>query len=124
MKKILAINYSQTGQLDEIMDEFVSSMTEFDVDRVKIEMIKKFEFPWTTLDFFDAMPECVNEVPAEISPITYKHKSYDLIILGYQPWFLSPSIPTISLLKNDAFKTVLNHTPIVTVIGARNMWLN
>ncbi|MGY8988424.1 MAG: hypothetical protein ACKVG7_07685 [Flavobacteriales bacterium] len=45
MKKILAINYSQTGQLDEIMDEFISSMTEFDIDRVKIEMIKKFEFP-------------------------------------------------------------------------------
>ena len=70
------------------------------------------------------MPECVNEVPAEISPITYKHKSYDLIILGYQPWFLSPSIPTISLLKSDAFKAVLNNTSIVTVIGARNMWLN
>ena len=70
------------------------------------------------------MPECVNEIPTEISPITYKYKSYDLIILGYQPWFLSPSIPTISLLKNDVFKAVLNHTPIVTVIGARNMWLN
>ena len=124
MKKILAINYSQTGQLDEIMDEFISSMTEFDIDRVKIEMINKFEFPWTAPSFFNVMPECVNEVPAEISPIIYKHKSYDLIILGYQPWFLSPSIPTISLLKNDDFKTVLNHTPIVTVIGARNMWLN
>lgn len=124
MKRILAINYSQTGQLDEIMNEFLSSMTEFDIDRVKIKMIKKFKFPWNTASFFDAMPECVNEIPSEISPITYKYKSYDLIILGYQPWFLSPSIPTISLLKSDAFKTILNNTPIVTVIGARNMWLN
>ena len=45
MKKILVINYSQTGKLDEILDEFISSMTEFDIDRVKIEMIKKFKFP-------------------------------------------------------------------------------
>ena len=124
MKKILAINYSQTGQLDEIMNEFVSCMTEFDVDRVKIEMKNKFEFPWTPSSFFNAMPESVNEVPAELSPISYKHKSYDFIILGYQPWFLSPSIPTISLLKSGHFKAILKDTPIVTIIGARNMWLN
>ena len=29
-----------------------------------------------------------------------KAVKYDLVILGYQPWFLSPSIPTTSLLED------------------------
>ena len=49
---------------------------------------------------------------------------YDLIIFGYQPWFLSPSLPATALLKNETFKKIMKNSPIVTVIGARNMWLN
>jgi hypothetical protein len=47
-----------------------------------------------------------------------------LIILGYQPWFLSPSIPSNSLLILPEFSALLKDTPVVTVSAARNMWLN
>ncbi|MCV9389437.1 hypothetical protein [Reichenbachiella ulvae] len=124
MNKILAINYSQTGQLDQILDRFLIPFESENIDRVKIEMKKPFAFPWQSDVFFDAMPESVLEEPAELENFDLAHESYDLIILGYQPWFLSPSIPTTSLLKNERFKSVLKDTPVVTVIGARNMWLN
>jgi hypothetical protein len=51
-------------------------------------------------------------------------KVYDLIIFGYQPWFLSPSLPANALLHDPGFLAILKNTPVVTVIGARNMWIN
>ena len=70
------------------------------------------------------MPESVLGIPAELASFTLKETSYDLIIFAYQPWFLSPSIPATSILNHPAFKSVLKKTPVVTLIGARNMWLN
>jgi hypothetical protein len=48
---------------------------------------------------------------------------YDLVILGYQPWFLSPSLPTTAFLKSIEAKKILKNTPVITVIGCRNMWI-
>ena len=124
MKKILCINYSQSGQLDEILDNFVSPIEGIQLDRVKVEPKTPFPFPWNPDNFYGIMPETVMEDPIELAPIAFKEEAYDLIILGYQPWFLSPSIPTTSLLKHEEFKKRIANTPVVTVIGARNMWLN
>jgi hypothetical protein len=124
MKNILVINYSQSGQLDQILNNFLVPFKGFEVDRVKIDPKVAYPFPWSSEVFFDAMPETVLEEPIELAPYTLKHKNYDLIIIGYQPWFLSPSQPITALLKDQAFKQVLKGTPVATVIGARNMWLN
>jgi len=122
--KILAINYSQSGQLDEIIENFIGPLTNAKVDRIKFNTVKKFDFPWTVPTFFDTMPECVKEIPTSINEINYQHDKYDLILFGYQPWFLSPSIPTTSLLKDPIFKSLLKDTAVITIIGSRNMWLN
>jgi len=125
-KKILAIYYTQTGQLGEIVNNFMIPFEQegFTVEKVCINPIKKIMFPWSSDSFFDAMPESVLSKPTELEPFQLKETSYDLIVLGYQPWFLSPSIPTTSLLDNSAFKHVLKKTPVITLIGARNMWIN
>ena len=70
------------------------------------------------------MPDCVLSVPGELQPFTLKESSYDLIVLGYQAWFLSPGIPTNTLLHDPVFKAVLKNTPVITITGARNMWIN
>lgn len=124
MKKILVINYSQSGQLDEIIDNFLIPFDESLIDRIKIFPQKPFPFPWTGKEFFDAMPESVLEEKTELEPINFQSADYDLIIVGYQPWYLSPSIPATALFNNQKFLSLLKDKPVVTIIGARNMWLN
>ena len=123
-KKVLCIHYSQSGQLTEMVENFTNQLTNCEIEYHKIEPKNDFPFPWTTDVFFDTMPETVMEIPVELKPIDYKYDQYDLIILGYQPWFLSPSLPASSILKDETFKTKLANTPIITIIGSRNMWLN
>jgi hypothetical protein len=124
MKKILCINYSQSGQLDEILLRFTEPLKEHSLEHVKIYPKQAFPFPWSANNFYDEMPETVQETPMELQAFSLQEAQYDLIIFGYQPWFLSPSRPATSLLKHPEFIKHLKDTPVVTVIGARNMWLN
>jgi len=124
MKRILIIGYSQSGQLYEILANFLKPFQEVEIEQVKIDTKDSFPFPWTSDVFFNTMPESVLEEPVELAPYNIKSTNYDLVIFGYQPWYLSPSIPTTSLLKDPKFLSILKDTPVVTVIGARNMWLN
>lgn len=126
MKKILAVYYSQSGQLGQIIDNFCAPLISagHSVEKVQVKLKDDFAFPWTTKRFFSVMPDCVLGIPHEIEPLQLKEFSYDLIVLGYQPWFLSPSIPFNSLMQNAAFKSVLKNTPVITVTGVRNMWVN
>lgn len=124
MGKILVVNYSQTGQLNEIIDRFLAPFDPNTIERHHIFPVTPYVFPWTTEEFFDKMPGCVEEDTIPLRPIPYTAQHYDLIVLGYQPWFLSPSPPVTSLLKDPTFQAILRGTPVVTVIGGRNMWLN
>jgi hypothetical protein len=125
-KKVLAIYYSQSGQLGEIIDCFTEPLAQsgVTVEKIRIRPATDYAFPWTGERFFKVMPDCVLSVTAALQPFILKESSYDLIILGYQAWFLSPSIPSNSLLQHPDFKSVLKDTPVITITGARNMWLN
>ncbi|MBS1750466.1 MAG: hypothetical protein JST63_11220 [Bacteroidetes bacterium] len=126
-KKVLAIYFTQSGQLGDIISHFTRPLTDdqdIAVEVVQIFPEKEFPFPWTSSTFFDAMPESVDGIPAPLKAFTFKEKNYDLIIIGYQPWFLSPSIPVSSLLQHPDFKPLLRNTPVVTISGCRNMWIN
>ncbi len=122
--KVLAINFSQTGQLDEIIETFLRPFDKGMIDRVKLRPAKEYPFPWPTGEFFDEMPETVLEEGVELSPFHLGSERYDLIILGYQPWFLSPPPVISSLLRNEEFLKRLNGTPVITMSGCRNMWIN
>jgi hypothetical protein len=125
-KKVLAIYYSQSGQLAEIVHQLTMPLTEAgaNVEVVRIEPVPGYPFPWTTGRFYSVMPDCVLGVTSKLASFTLKETAYDLIVLGYQAWFLYPSIPVNTLLHDPAFRQILNNTPVVTITGARNMWLN
>ena len=125
-KKILVIYYTQSGQLQDILNNFTAPLIEAGntVEQVRVHVAKDYPFPWTGESFFAVMPDCVLSVPTELKPFQLKENKYDLIILGYQAWFLSPSIPVNSILNHPAVKTVLKDTPVVTITGARNMWIS
>jgi hypothetical protein len=125
-KKILVIYYSQSGQLGDIVNNLTSPLSEGSnyIETVKVEPLTPYPFPWSGKSFFSVMPDCVLDVPTEIQPIQLKEQQYDLIILGYQAWFLSPSIPSNSILSDPSIKKILKNTPVVTITGARNMWIS
>jgi hypothetical protein len=112
--------------LGEIVDNLTKPLIAagMSVEKVQVSPVKKFPFPWTSTVFFEAMPESVKCIPAELEPFSFKESRYDLIILGVQPWFLSPSIPMSSLMQHPAFKAIAGNTPVVTISGCRNMWIN
>lgn len=125
-KKILVIYYTQSGQLEEILNHFTAPLVEAGntVEKVRVYVVKNYPFPWTGKSFFAVMPDCVLGIPAELQNFQLKDHHYDLVILGYQAWFLSPSIPVNSILHHPEIKAVLKDSPVVTITGARNMWIS
>ena len=125
MKKVLVVTYSQSGQLNEIVSGITNELSsEILIHHEKIETDPIFPFPWKGISFYDAMPESVTMKPSRLKPVTFNSKEkFDLIVLGYPIWFLSPAIPLTTFLKTNEAKQVMNNTPVITVIGARNMWV-
>ena len=125
-KKILVVYYTQSGQLEDILNSFTSPLIAagHSVEKIRIHPSAEYPFPWTGKSFFAVMPDCVLGVPTALKDFQLKENRYDLIILGYQAWFLSPSIPTNSILNHPSIKAVLKNTPVITITGARNMWIS
>jgi hypothetical protein len=125
-KKILVIYYTQSGQLEDILNKFTAPLVEAGntVEKVRVDVANDYPFPWNAKAFFAVMPDCVLSVPTQLKPFQLKENKYDLVILGYQAWFLSPSIPVNSILNDPGVKAVLKDTSVVTITGARNMWIS
>jgi hypothetical protein len=124
--RVLVLYYSQTGQLKELIDSILSGVKDqLDITYAAIEPVTPWPFPWKANTFFDAMPECVVQEPSPVKPLPQNitQQDYDLVILGWQPWFLHPSQPITAFLQSrDA--AMLKDKPVLTVVGCRNMWLN
>ncbi|MCH5715883.1 hypothetical protein [Niabella hibiscisoli] len=95
-----------------------------EVEYLQIKTVHQFPFPWSTPVFFDTVPESVNIIPTTLEPWQTKLAQYDLIVLGWQPWNLSPSIPFSSILQDEKFKALIKGKPVITISGCRNMWIN
>ncbi len=127
MKRVLIIYYSQSGQLTEIVNNISSTLNdeEIELDYYNIKLENEFPFPWNKSAFFDVFPESFLQKGTKLKSIPNNiiNNKYDLIILGYQVWYLTPSIPITSLLKSKEGINLFKNTPVVTVIGCRNMWI-
>lgn len=127
-KHILVISYSQTGQLFRLVEHFLQplqslSTEEFIIEQHRLKPIIPYSFPWKFIPFFNQFPETVHLQPAPIHQPMLKREDYDLVIIGYTVWFLSPSQPITAFLQSELAKKCLNNTPVITLIGCRNMWL-
>ena len=127
MTSVLLIQYSQSGQLSDVARHVIAPLVESPDIEVTIETLKPVEaypFPWPVVRFFDTFPEAVYLDPPPMQPVAVDTaKRFDLVILAYQVWFLSPSLPVTGFLKSAAAKELLHDTPVVTVIACRDMWL-
>ena len=94
------------------------------VDFLTLQPAQPYPFPWPFLGFFRIFPETVLMRPQHLLPLAVDPaQRYDLVILAYQVWFLSPSQPMTSFLASPEAAQLLKGTPVVTLIGCRNMWL-
>jgi hypothetical protein len=127
MKRILVLYYSQTGQLGEIVESLIAPLRaahDCIVTVMQIKPKKPYAFPWSFWGFFNTFPECIYDDPDPIEPLPLADDAqFDLIILGYQVWFISPSLPTTAFLQSEQAQRLLRGRPVITVIGCRNMWL-
>jgi len=125
MKKVLIIYYTQTGQLKQIVDSVIEPLkNDCELFFEELKPVPSYPFPWTGMSFFQAFPESVKEIPVALEPFRNNAvEDYDLIILAYTVWYLSPSIPITSFLQSEAAKNLLNGKPVITVLGVRNMWI-
>jgi|SRR5690554_1614261 len=127
MKEILIVYYSQTGQLKTILENIASTLSGegIRITNLPITPQKEYPFPWKADEFYGAFPETFLQIPTPLKPVPSDilNKKYDLVILGYTVWYLTPSIPINSFLKSEEAKALLANTPVVTVSASRNMWI-
>jgi flavodoxin len=126
MKKILVVYFTQSGQQKQILNALTKPLADAgcEVHFEEIKPAEKFPFPWSAFQFFNAFPETYMQKTQALEPVSPKaFENYDLVILGYQPWFLTPSRPVSSFLQSGEGKKILQGKNVVTILGCRNMWL-
>ena len=124
MKRVLALYYSQTGQLRSALDSFLSGLDprEFQVHVAAIRPRHDYPFPWSFFRFLDVFPESVLGIAPEIEPPDFDPAAhYDLIVLGYTVWYMAPSLPVQGFLRSPHAR-VLAGRPVITLVACRNMW--
>lgn len=127
LKNILVLYYTQSGQLLEMVRSLTKPLAEcprIHLRLVQVEPVIAYPFPWPLLRFFDALPESVlMEAPA-MNPLSLdENGAYDLILLCYTVWFLSPSLPITGFLKSSDAPRILKGVPVITVVNARDKWV-
>ncbi len=127
MKNILVVYYSQTGQLREILDSLLTPLSNNESINITYEALEPqppYPFPWDRQVFCDAFPESFQEIPCKLAPVAMDtEKQFDLVIIAYTIWYLTPSIPITAFFQSDVAERLIKNRPVVTVIGCRNMWL-
>lgn len=126
MKRVLVVHYSQSGQLSAIVSAMTRPLTEAGV-RLEVETLRPqraFPFPWPFFRFLDVFPESVRLDPRPNQPLSIApDASFDLVILAWQVWYLSPSQPVTAFLQSAEGRRLLAGTPVVSVVACRNMWM-
>lgn len=127
MKRVLVLYYSQSGQLGEIVAATIAPLQQHPdiaVTVAELKPLQPYPLPWPFWRFFNTFPETVYEQPDPIAPLPLSDADeFDLVILAYTVWFLSPSMPTTAFLQSEQARRLLRGKPVITLIGCRNMWL-
>lgn len=131
--KTVVFYYTQSGQALEAVKNICDALCHNDeeeriTDEVVYKQIKPLEqypFPWSRYEFFDTFPETrLGIPPSGIEPIDFSDiDDADIVIIGGQSWFLSPSLPLQSFFTDEQVRHYLQGRPIVFVNACRNMWL-
>lgn len=122
MERILVVYYSQTGQLKKILKNFCQNQGHgYIFDFIEITT-SQYVFPLTWWKMFDMFPESVLQVPCEISYNKPNLQKYDVIVLGFQTWFLHLSLPMLSFIRSQDFNSFVSKKKVCLIMDCRNSW--
>lgn len=126
MKRVLVVYYSQTGQLQRLAASVCAPLAGagVELDECELRPDRPYPFPWPFWRFFDQFPETVHLDAPALQPLGIAAgRRYDLIVLAYTVWYLSPAPPVTAFVTSAQGRALLRDTPVVTLIGCRNMWM-
>jgi hypothetical protein len=124
--KIVAFYYTQTGQGLEILRSVCRPLEEAGHELIykAIVPLRPYPYPWSSDCFFDAFPESVQAIPCPVqTPDLRDAEDAGLVMVAYQPWFLSLSTPMTGFFQDDEVRRFLSGKPVITLSGCRNMWI-
>jgi hypothetical protein len=126
MAKIVVFYYTQTGQTLQIAQAVCKPLAEAGHTVIYKEVIpaQPLSYPCSGKDFFQLFPESREAIPCEINAIDVSDVAdAGLVIIAWQVWFLSPSLPFHAFFQNAGMQQYLKGKNIITVNGCRNMWV-
>ncbi len=125
MKRVLVVYYSQSGEVRRAVEALMEPLRAEGVDLTWSPIVPRVEypFPWRNVHrFFNEMPECVVGDSPEIAPPAFSPEDpFDLIVLAYPVWFLSPAPPVQSFFRTEHAR-VFRGRKTLTLTVCRNMW--
>ena len=119
--------YTQTGQLREVAEAFTAPL-EADGWRIRwvdVQPRVAFPFPWSIWQFFGVFPRAVDpdalvQLAEPPGGFGAEQDEEEVVLLAYQVWYLSPSLPIRSLLA--AHPEAFRNRRVISLIACRNMW--
>lgn len=127
VKKVLAVQFSQTGQAAALLEHIIQPLraqADVVVTEVALDTTPRFPFPWPFWQFLDTFPETVHlDPPPLVSMPLHGDEVFDLVILAYPVWFLSPPPALTAFLQHPTARAVLRGRAVVTATACRNMWV-
>jgi hypothetical protein len=125
MNRVLVVYYSQSGEVAQVARLFADQLESVGA-ALTVEAIRPeadYPFPWRSLyRFFDTMPECLLGEAPPIRPLGVDPLArFDLIVIAYPVWFLSPALPMQAFFKS-ANAAALRGTDVITISISRAMW--
>ena len=126
MQRGLVICYSQTGQTREAVEQFCSGLTGYQWSFVEVKTKNPYSFPWKITSFFRLFSKCVTGQGTPLLPIELEDakEDYSLVVLAYQVWFLSMSLPMQSVLADPKIQNLLKGKKVLSIVTCRNMWVS
>ena len=122
-RRIQIVYYSQSGSLKYLIEE---SMRPYLGDYVliwnPIHCAKPFPFPWNRRRFFSVFCDSVLHKGCRIvcDEIEIKIEKGDMILLGFQPWFLHLSLPIQSFINSTQFGRIVKDREVILFTCYRN----
>ncbi|MDO4721765.1 hypothetical protein [Porphyromonas circumdentaria] len=120
-RRIRVIYYSQSGTLRKVLGSFLEPLSKsYDVIWYPIYSKKPFPFPWTWKRFFDVLCPAIASDEIGCSCENIEVVDDDIVLLGFQPWFLSLSLPMQSFINSPLFANLVSKRDVILFTCYRN----